>query len=123
MRAVPLRADRFSFELSAKELRVIIVGLREADQELEDWEFQTRTGFERSSMRALLEAIFKEEKWGQVYTYTLEFSAEEVQMIVAGLREADRKLEDWEFQTRTGSERSAMRAFHDEILAALNRAE
>ncbi|MDX3101854.1 hypothetical protein ACIBO5_38820 [Nonomuraea angiospora] len=102
---------------------MILAGLREADQELEDWEFQPRTGFERSSMRAFHEAIFMKERWGQVHTYSLEFSADEVRMIVAGLREADRKLEDWEFQTRTGSERSSMRSFHDDILAALNRAE
>ncbi|MEU6716024.1 hypothetical protein ABZ897_31550 [Nonomuraea sp. NPDC046802] len=122
MKAASLHTDRFSFELSALELRMILAGLREADQELEDWEFQARTGFERNSMRALHEAIFKKEKWRQVYSYNLEFSAEEVRMILAGLREADRTLEGWELQTRTTFERSSLRAFHDDILAALNRA-
>ena len=57
MKVVSRREDILGLELSVKEVRMIIAGLREADQELEDWEFQTRTGCERSAMRELHNAI------------------------------------------------------------------
>ncbi|GAA4508175.1 hypothetical protein GCM10023096_09100 [Nonomuraea ferruginea] len=57
MQVMSRSSDAIVLELSVKEMRTIIAGLREADQELEDWEFQTRTGVERSAMRELHHAI------------------------------------------------------------------
>ncbi|MGN9843497.1 hypothetical protein ACTMTI_35755 [Nonomuraea sp. H19] len=57
MKVLSRHADILTLELPVKETRIIIASLREADQELEDWEFQTRTGCERSAMRELHNAI------------------------------------------------------------------
>ncbi len=52
-----LTENTFSVEVTKSELFMILAGLREADQELEDWEFQTRTGFERTEMREMCDTI------------------------------------------------------------------
>ncbi|MFC5814923.1 hypothetical protein [Nonomuraea harbinensis] len=57
MKVVARGQDMIVLELSVKETHTIIASLREADQELEDWEFQTRTGVERNVMRELHRAI------------------------------------------------------------------
>jgi len=59
MEARSLDNGRIILDLSADEVMIILAGLREANQELEDWEFQTRTGFEREEMNSLHDAIYR----------------------------------------------------------------
>lgn len=54
MKEIERRADGIVVAFSDDDLDMIIAGLRETLQELEDWEFQTRTGFQRENMRQFL---------------------------------------------------------------------
>lgn len=45
----------YVLEFNGSELDLIIAGLRETLEALEDWEFETRVGAPRSEMRRLLE--------------------------------------------------------------------
>jgi hypothetical protein len=57
MKAVIFSKGLFGLTLSADEVLMILAGLRESGQELEDWEFQTRTGFDREAMEKLHDSI------------------------------------------------------------------
>lgn len=57
MKEVERRADGLVVFLNDDDLDIIIAGLRETLQELQDWEFETRTGFQRGEMRRLLDEV------------------------------------------------------------------
>ena len=54
--------NQFLVELSELELDMFQAGLRETLQELEDWEFQTRTGFEREEIQNLIRNLVAQRK-------------------------------------------------------------
>jgi hypothetical protein len=49
--------DEALVRVSYDDLHLMRAGLGEALQAVEDWEFQTRTGFERDHARALMDRI------------------------------------------------------------------
>lgn len=55
MKEIQRRPDGVVVVLNDDDLDMIIAGLRETLQELQDWEFETRTGFQREEMRQLLD--------------------------------------------------------------------
>lgn len=57
MKTLEQREDEVVISLSNDDLDLIIAGLRETLQELEDWEFETRTGFQRAEMRQFLDEM------------------------------------------------------------------
>lgn len=57
MKQVERRADRVVISLNEDELDIVVAGLRETLQEVEDWEFETRTGFQREEVRRLLDEL------------------------------------------------------------------
>lgn len=59
MKEVERRVDGVVVSLNEDELEIVIAGLRETLQELEDWEFETRTGFQRAEMRRLLDEVLR----------------------------------------------------------------
>ncbi|GHE27418.1 hypothetical protein GCM10017673_31980 [Streptosporangium violaceochromogenes] len=52
MELTPSGDGKFNIKLSASEINMILAGMREALEALEDWEFRTRTGFDREEMEA-----------------------------------------------------------------------
>ncbi|MEZ6018233.1 MAG: hypothetical protein R3F49_24230 [Planctomycetota bacterium] len=57
MKKIEIRADGVVVSLTPDDLLKIISGLRETLEVLEDWEFQTRTGFEREEIRSFLNDV------------------------------------------------------------------
>ena len=57
MKEVERRVDGVVVSMNEDELEIVIAGLRETLQELEDWEFETRTWFQRAEMRRLLDEV------------------------------------------------------------------
>lgn len=49
----------YVLEFNGSELDLVIAGLRETLEALEDWEFETRVGAPRSEMRRLLEEVLR----------------------------------------------------------------
>ncbi len=52
----------FALELTESELEAVQSGLRETLEALEDWEFETRTGFTREEMRSILSDLIAKKK-------------------------------------------------------------
>jgi len=57
MKEIGRRAGVVIVELTENDLNMIVRGLVEADKALEDWEFQTRTGYTREEWRRFLEEV------------------------------------------------------------------
>jgi hypothetical protein len=57
MKEIERRSDEVVVSLTHDDLDMIISGLRETLQEVQDWEFDTRTGFERDDMRRFLDEV------------------------------------------------------------------
>jgi hypothetical protein len=55
MKEIERRSDEVVVSLTNDDLDMITAGLRETLQEVEDWEFETRTGFQREEMRRFLD--------------------------------------------------------------------
>jgi hypothetical protein len=57
MKEIERRSDEVVVSLTHDDLDMIIAGLRETLQEVEDWEFDTRTGFQREEIRQFLDEV------------------------------------------------------------------
>lgn len=60
MKFVERKGDEIFILLNNDEIIMLIAGLRETIEELDEWEFETRTGFQRSEMREFLDEFNKQ---------------------------------------------------------------
>ena len=57
MKEIERRSDGVVVLLSGDDIDMIISGLRETLEVLEDWEFHTRTGFQRAEVAQFLKQV------------------------------------------------------------------
>ncbi len=57
VRQIAVNQNEASIVTTSDEILILLAALREADQELQDWEFETRTGVERREFAAVARSL------------------------------------------------------------------
>jgi hypothetical protein len=118
MRLKDLNADRLLLHLSLDELGTIGNALGEVCHGLRVADFASKMGAERSEVIRLLDEIvpvYRKADRSRSSHVVVSFSSCEVRSIIGALKTVCREIDEFEFQTRMGDERSEVEQILDEI--------